>query len=151
MRPRAEEGGISLRVEMPSEVPKMTADPEGMRDLLSNLLSNAVRYTPREGSVTFSMSEKGGSLMVEVVDTGIGIEEEALNRVFDEFFRSEAARSFAEEGSGLGLSIVKAVVDQHHGTISVESVVGKGTHVRVGIPLAPGAADRVAGETAENV
>ncbi|MFH1762689.1 MAG: HAMP domain-containing sensor histidine kinase [Gemmatimonadota bacterium] len=137
IRARAEEGGISLRVEMPSEFPEVTADPEGIRDLLSNLLGNAVRYTPRGGSIVFSMREKEGSLEMEVDDTGIGIEKRALDRIFDDFFRSEAARSHAEDGSGLGMAIVKAVVDQHRGTISVESEVGKGTRVRVVIPLRP--------------
>jgi signal transduction histidine kinase len=73
---------------------------------------------------------------VEVADTGIGIEEKALGRIFDEFYRSEAARANTADGSGLGLAIVKAVVEQHGGTIDVESEVGRGTRFRVSIPMA---------------
>ncbi len=138
MRDRARDGGVELRVEVPPELPEMTADPEGLSDLLTNLLANAIRYTPSGGSVTFSMTEEGPNLEVRVSDTGIGIEAGALNRIFEEFYRSEAARAFAPEGTGLGMAIVKAVVDQHRGDVKVESEEGRGTRVRVQIPLSPG-------------
>lgn len=113
----------------------MNGDGEGLGDLLSNLLGNAIRYTPTGGRVCLTMREEEGQLLVEVADTGIGIEEKALGRIFDEFYRSEAARANTADGSGLGLAIVKAVVGQHRGTIEVESEVGRGTPFRVRMPL----------------
>jgi signal transduction histidine kinase len=135
-RPRAEEAGLSLSLDLPPSMSQMRGDTEGLTDLLSNLLGNAIRYTPRGGRISFTMREEEGQLMVEVADTGIGIEEEAQARVFDEFYRSEAARANTADGSGLGLAIVKAVVEQHRGTIDVESEVGRGTRFRVSIPMA---------------
>jgi signal transduction histidine kinase len=135
MGPRASEAGLKLEVEIAPDLPEITADPEGLADLLVNLIGNAIRYTPSGGSVRLVMKVDGESLCLEVADTGIGIEEKALHRIFDEFYRSEAARAHAPEGSGLGLAIVKAVVDQHHGTIGVESEAGRGTRFSVKIPL----------------
>jgi len=133
--PRAAEAGVTLNVRLPSELPVMAADADGLADLLANLLGNAIRYTPRGGSVRFSLSEKNGHLVLEVADTGIGIEEKALDRIYDEFYRSEAARAHASDGTGLGLAIAKAVVEQHGGSIAVESEVGRGTRFTVRIPL----------------
>jgi tRNA 2-thiouridine synthesizing protein E len=135
MEARAHEAGIALTVQVQEGLPPMTGSPGGMGDLMRNLLGNAIRYTPGGGSVSFSIREEAGDLVLEVGDTGIGIEEEALDRIFEEFYRSNAARARAPDGSGLGMAIVKAVVDQHRGTISVESEVGRGTLFRVGLPL----------------
>ncbi len=135
MEARASQAGVALRSELAPDLGEITADPEGMADLLNNLLGNAVRYTPAGGAVTFVMKEEGGELLLEVADTGIGIEERALGRIFEEFYRSDAARAHAADGTGLGMAIVKAVVDQHGGTIAVESEVGRGTRVRVHLPI----------------
>lgn len=135
MEPQAAEHGLTLEVDLAPDLPDIMADPEGMADLLSNLLGNAIRYTPSGGIVRFGLRGEGDSLLVEIADTGIGIEKEALGRVFDEFYRSDAARTHVPDGSGLGLAIVKAVVDQHGGTIEVESEPGRGTRFAVRIPL----------------
>ena len=132
---RAQQAGVSLSAEIGGDLPAILGDPEGLGDLLANLLSNAVRYTPKGGSVVLRVHEAGGRLVMEVEDTGIGIPNQDLPRIFEEFFRSEAAREFAPDGSGLGLAIVRAVLDSHGGSISVESDPGKGTRVRVEIPF----------------
>jgi signal transduction histidine kinase len=112
----------------------MLGDAEGLADVMGNLLGNAIRYTPAGGQVDFRMRQVGGALVIEVADTGIGISQQDLPRIYEEFYRSPAARETVPEGSGLGMSIVKAVVERHGGTISVESEVGKGTRFTVSIP-----------------
>jgi len=135
MAARAEEAGITLSVQVQDALPRFEGNPGGMGDLMRNLLGNAIRYTPRGGSVSFSLGVEAHEMVLQVDDTGIGIEREALGRIFDEFYRSEAARAHAPDGSGLGMAIVKAVVDQHGGSISVESEVGRGSRFRVSLPL----------------
>lgn len=135
MRPRARESGVALNVDYTPTLPALKADAEGLLDLLTNLLGNAIRYTPPGGRVDFRMRAEGGDLVLEVADTGIGIEKEAQGRVFDEFFRSESARDFVPDGTGLGLAIVKAVVEQHGGTLALDSEVGRGTRFLVRLPL----------------
>lgn len=110
-------------------------DPEAIRHLLSNLVSNAVRYTSAGGKVLVCGEIDGASLHIIVSDTGIGIEPRSLNRVFDEFYRTKQAREMVRDGSGLGLAIVKAIVDAHKGYIQVDSEPGKGTTFSVVLPL----------------
>jgi len=98
-------------------------------------VSNAVRYTPRGGSVAVRLQRTDSALRLEVEDTGIGIPKDDLPRIFEEFFRSANARSHTSDGTGLGLSIVKAVAEQHGGSVSVESEQGKGTRFTVDLPL----------------
>jgi signal transduction histidine kinase len=136
MRPRAADAGVVLTVQIGEKQKEIMGDPEGLADLMDNLLSNAIRYTPRNGTVTFSVQVAHGKLAIEVKDTGIGIPQEDLPRIYEEFFRSKTAREYSPDGSGLGMAIVKAVVDQHQGTISVESSPGHGTRVRVELPAA---------------
>jgi len=135
LRPSADEAGLMLVANIAEDVPATIGDADGLADLVTNLLTNAIRYTPRGGRVSLDLRARDGTLAIEVADTGIGIAEEDLPRVFDEFFRSRAAREHASDGSGLGMAIVKAVVDQHRGTIALESVVGRGTAVRVSLPI----------------
>lgn len=133
-RPRAQEAGLELRETVPEALPEVTGDEEGLGDLLSNLLGNAVRYTPRGGVVALTLRGEEGGVTVEVSDTGIGIESQALGRIFEEFFRSESARAHHQDGTGLGLAIAKAVVERHGGSMDVESRVGEGTRFTVRIP-----------------
>lgn len=134
MRPRAEERRVALKAEIAADFGELRGDPEGLGDLMSNLLENAIRYNPNGGAVTFRVHAAPGAVVIDVQDTGIGIPEEDVPRIFEEFFRSKAAREFAHDGSGLGMAIVKAVVEQHGGSISVDSTPGRGTHVRVELP-----------------
>ncbi len=120
-------------------------DPEvrirGDRDLVSravaNLLSNAVRYTPEGGSVTMIVTRDHGEACVLVSDTGIGISAEDQRKVFSRFWRADAARDRSSGGLGIGLAMVKEVVDQHHGRVTLDSVEGQGSTFGIRIPLAP--------------
>ncbi|HYA48301.1 MAG TPA: ATP-binding protein, partial [Burkholderiales bacterium] len=106
-----------------------------LRQLLLNILDNAVRYTPSGGSITGSIVRKNGTAVVSIEDTGIGIPAEQLPFIFDRFYRVDKARSSTEAGTGLGLSIAAAIAKAHGGGIEVESQVGKGTVFRIVLPL----------------
>ena len=109
-------------------------DPVAIRQLVANLVENGIRYTEPGGSVTARLRSRGGCVVLEVEDTGIGIAEEDLPRVFDEFFRGANAREFAAEGTGLGLAICKVIAERHGGSIAVESRPGHGTRFAVTLP-----------------
>ena len=101
--------------------------------MLDNLIGNAIKYTPAEGSVHVSMSMQGDQIIIKVEDTGVGIPPEEQGRVFEKFYRATNAIKGAE-GSGLGLAIVKSIVESHLGRVWVESVVGKGATFIVLLP-----------------
>jgi signal transduction histidine kinase len=131
----AEEAGVTLSADFPRYIAMTEADEGGLRQMVRNLLSNAIRYTPRGGKVSASLRVVDKALRWEVQDTGIGIPAEDLSRIFEEFFRSTNAREYTRAGTGLGLAIVKAVVEQHGGRVSVHSTLGEGTRFTVDIPL----------------
>lgn len=112
----------------------LIADQESLHCIVSNLLDNAYKYTDSAGSVTVSCTSKDGNIRFEVADTGIGIPEESVPFIFDRFYRVDKSRNRDSGGSGLGLSIVKAVVESLGGTVSVDSQVGSGSRFRVEIP-----------------
>jgi signal transduction histidine kinase len=134
LRPAAEKKGVALSVSTDASPGEILGDPEGLADLMGNLLSNAIRYTPSGGHVDFRLRHAGEDLVIEVADTGIGIHPQELPKIYEEFYRSPAAREAVPEGTGLGMAIVKAVVERHGGSIAVESEVGKGTRFTVTIP-----------------
>jgi two-component system OmpR family sensor kinase len=109
-------------------------DPGLLKRLLTNLIVNAIQYTPSGGEITFSLHQKTNHAVLTITDTGIGIPEEALPYIFDRFYRVEQSRSHETGGSGLGLAIVQKIVEVHGGHISVQSAVGKGTTFRVSLP-----------------
>ena len=113
----------------------VSGEPESMKRLLLNLLQNALRYTEDGGQVTVSLEHEGRNARLTVADTGMGIPEESLPKIFERFYRVEKSRTRAAGGAGLGLSIVKAIVDLHRGRIDVTSKVGVGTSFIVLIPL----------------
>jgi signal transduction histidine kinase len=102
--------------------------------MLSNLLNNALRYTEPGGTVTVSVARQEDDIAFTVLDTGIGIPHENLEHIFERFYRVDKSRSRAVGGSGLGLSIVKAIVDLHKGTVRVDSTIGKGSCFTVSLP-----------------
>ena len=112
------------------------APVEGLDRIFNNLVSNAIRYTPQGGKVRVSLNRKAKEVVVEVADTGIGIPEEAMPHLFEEFFRAPNAKSIEREGTGLGLSIVRETVNNLGGRISVQSKPGVGTCFTVTLPLA---------------
>jgi two-component system sensor histidine kinase BaeS len=132
-RGRAEACGLELITEIHGD-PELVADPVRLRQALGNLVSNALRYTPTGGRVTLRACESEGHVLIEVVDTGTGIDSEALPHVFDRFWRAEKSRSRRTGGSGLGLAIVRSFIDAHGGTVSVTSTPGEGTTFTVRLP-----------------
>ena len=135
--PEAEEKGIRLRVE-PQRCGMILADPLHIKQLWTNLLSNAIKYTPPGGQVTVRLFLERGTIVGVVKDTGIGIAEEDLPHLFEEFYRTEQAKALTQHGTGLGLSIVKQIVQQYGGTITVESELGKGTQFTFRLPANSG-------------
>ncbi|MDP2469708.1 MAG: ATP-binding protein [Candidatus Palauibacterales bacterium] len=125
---RPEETGVDLALEVPVDL-KVQADPNALRQILRNLLDNALRYGPPGTSVTVSAAPEKGGVRIVVADAGSGIPTDHLERVFERFYRVDAARSREAGGTGLGLSIVKHLVAAHGGDIGIESEVGEGTRV----------------------
>lgn len=110
-------------------------DEDRINEVLGNLLSNAFKFTPRDGRVDLAVSGGGEQVVIEVRDTGVGIEPEQLPRVFDKFFQADNQAKTAAKGTGLGLAIAREIVEAHGGTISAESELGKGTTFRVMLPV----------------
>lgn len=135
LQPRAEEKGVSLTLHPPREELAVWATEEGLDHIFTNLVDNAVKYTPEGGTVTVAASRAGDQAQVIVADTGIGIPPEALPHLFEEFYRAPNARAMKAVGTGLGLAIVKGLVERYRGQIAVESTVGQGTTFTVTLPL----------------
>ncbi|HUX02138.1 MAG: HAMP domain-containing sensor histidine kinase [Phycisphaerae bacterium] len=132
-RAQAEEKGV--RFDIDAEAASVLGARDSLTDLVNNLVSNAIRYTPEGGRVQVEVGGEGGEALLVVSDTGIGIPPGDLEHIFDEFFRGEEAKKAVQHGTGLGMTIVQRVVEMHHGRIEVESEVGKGTAFRVHLPL----------------
>jgi signal transduction histidine kinase len=145
IRPSAGAGGLSFQVSCPDHPVVVDGDPEQLDRLLINLLSNAVKYTPRGGSVALSLDRADEAAVLSVADTGIGIPEEDQDALFTRFFRASNAVEAAIPGSGLGLSIVRTIVANHHGELNIKSGRDQGTTVTVRIPLDNAAAAAPAG------
>lgn len=125
-RGRAETNGIELVVVVEGD-PDLSADPTRLRQTLGNLVSNALRHTPSGGKVTLWARRAGDEMLIDVSDTGAGIDAESLPYVFDRFWRAESSRSRSSGGSGLGLAITHHLVNVHGGDIEVSSTIGHGT------------------------
>jgi two-component system sensor histidine kinase BaeS len=125
-RPNAATTGVQLRTEFTGD-PEVTADPVRLRQMVGNLLSNAIRHTRSGGSVTVRTGVTGGRLTIAVADTGDGIAPDDLDKVFERFWRADSSRTRATGGSGLGLPIARQIAEAHGGDISVTSTVGEGT------------------------
>jgi two-component system phosphate regulon sensor histidine kinase PhoR len=124
-------------VNIPSALPPILGDEERLGQVFSNLLDNAIKYTPDGGTITIGATSDDRMVAVSVADTGIGIPPQDLPRIFERFYRVDKARSRELGGTGLGLAIVKHLVEGHGGTVSVESPPGKGTTFCVKLPTAP--------------
>ena len=124
--------GIALRVDTPA-IAIVDADPDRLAQVLDNLLSNAVKYTPEGGTVSVRV-RAGAGTTIEVADTGIGMPDEELPKLFTPFFRASTATRSAIPGTGLGLCVVKAIVEAHGGRVGVRSAVGEGTTFTVELP-----------------
>lgn len=129
-----QEKGLQFHIG-PLEKIVVRGDRIRLKQLFSNLLENAVRYTPRGGSMSVSAVSQGKTAMIAVKDTGVGIPKEALPHIFERFYRADKARSRADGGAGLGLSICQHIAEVHGGRIEVESRVGEGSTFSVFLPL----------------
>ncbi len=129
---------LQLMFEPPPANLTLTADATGLGQVFSNLISNAIKYTPQQGSITVSTQMQANRVAIQIADTGIGIPSESLPLLFTKFFRVDNPSHRAEDGTGLGLAIVKGIVEQHQGQIEVESEVGKGSIFRVFLPFHSG-------------
>ncbi len=123
----AQQKGLLIEVEVPATLPRVRGDPYRLQQVMTNLVGNAIKYTPAGGRIWIRAEERPDEVLVSVSDTGIGISPADLPRVFEKFFRARDPRAGDEEGSGLGLAIVKSIVTEHGGRVWVESTVGKGS------------------------
>ncbi|MCA1581638.1 MAG: HAMP domain-containing histidine kinase [Acidobacteria bacterium] len=133
--PAAADRGIDLAAEAPDEPVRAFIDADRMQQVLHNLLENAIRYTRPEDRIRVRLSSAPDEATIEVIDTGIGIPPADQPYVFERFFRSDRARRAYSGGSGLGLSIVRWIVEAHKGRVEVESTVDRGTTFKVRLPL----------------
>jgi two-component system phosphate regulon sensor histidine kinase PhoR len=146
-RPRIEHGKLQLEVRIPEDLPDVSADPRRLREILQNLLDNAAQYTPSGGRIWIEARVKSAgdvgpgaatstaSVTITVGDTGIGIPHSDQQRIFERFYRVDAARSREAGGTGLGLAITKHLVELHGGRIWVESEVGQGSKFHFSVPI----------------
>ncbi len=142
-KPVADDKQIELVADL-ADTPSMLGDRSRLAQVLDNLISNALKFTPSSGRVSVRVSRTGREALVEVSDTGVGIPAEEQERLFERFFRSSNATEQAIPGTGLGLTIAKTIVERHEGSIEIESAEGKGTTVRVRLPLGAAVAEDVA-------
>jgi len=132
---KAREGGVNLVTDVPQDLPVMTGDPRAFKQIVLNLVSNAIKFTERSGRVTAAAHVDGSRLVVRITDTGVGIAPDDLKRLGDPFFQAGKTYQRRHEGTGLGLSIVKSLVGLHSGEMTVQSKVDEGTTVTVSLPL----------------
>lgn len=131
----ANDKNINFNVNIAENLPLFSGDRSGIEAIFINLISNAIKFTPIEGRVEVELKKSGKDLRIKVVDTGIGIEKEDIEHIFDRFYRIKSEQTKSVCGSGLGLSIVKGIVDAHRGTIHIESEAGKGTMFIISLPV----------------
>jgi len=136
MEIRAREQGVAVNFDC-QDVKPIQADAKSMEDVFNNLIDNAVNYSPDGGQVQVSVKGLNGLVEIKISDTGIGIAPEELPKIFDKFYRVKHPKTRQVIGTGLGLSLVKSIVEAHHGTIEVESVPQQGTTFRILLPVAP--------------
>lgn len=139
METRAGEGGVALSWSVATDAPRLFADERALRQILFNLVSNAIKFTPQDGRVEVRVARHGDFAVLTVEDTGCGIPKDQIDRVFLPFEQIDNRYAATAGGTGLGLTLVKALSELHGGTCSIESDVGQGTqvHVRFPLPKAP--------------
>jgi signal transduction histidine kinase len=136
LRDLAADQNVRLESNVENDLPAFQCDVEQFERAIINLVENAIKFTPAGGSVCLSSYRKDSSLLFEVADSGVGISEDLQSRVFDRFYRAKQKGVEHVSGSGLGLSLVKTIVENHHGRVWLESKEGVGTHFFVALPIA---------------
>ncbi|MDB5566194.1 MAG: sensor histidine kinase, partial [Tardiphaga sp.] len=132
---KARENGIDLVTDAPKDLPEVNGDLRAFKQILLNLVSNAIKFTERGGTVSVTASVEGSRLLLRVSDTGVGIASDDLKRIGDPFFQAGKTYRRRHEGTGLGLSIVKSLVGMHGGEMNVQSRVDEGTTITIALPL----------------
>jgi two-component system phosphate regulon sensor histidine kinase PhoR len=138
LRAKAEEQGVTLQLALPEGLPFIRADRRSLEEVFTNLVANAVNYSPDGGDVDIEARSHGDYVEVQVTDHGIGIEPGEIAKIFDKFYRVKHPKTRQVIGSGLGLALVKGLIEAHRGSVEVESQVGVGSSFRVLLPVAPG-------------
>jgi two-component system phosphate regulon sensor histidine kinase PhoR len=136
--PYGEEKEITIHLNCPADLPSILANRQNMEEVFSNLITNAIKYSPAGGTITISAAKENEYLKLQVADTGFGITDEDTEKIFTRFYRVKDSNTRQIHGTGLGLAIVKSIIESHHGKISVASEVGSGTTFTVLLPLADG-------------
>jgi signal transduction histidine kinase len=136
MAAHANEKQIQVESDIAPDLPTVNMTTQHAKQLWTNLVSNAIKYTPEGGQVHISLRQEDGHLVGSVQDTGIGIAEDELGLVFEEFYRTKASKAYTQMGTGLGLTIVKRVLETYGGTISLASELGQGSCFTFRIPIA---------------
>jgi signal transduction histidine kinase len=135
--PAATRRGVQLTVSLPDAPLRIRHDPQRVGQIVTNLVGNAIKFTPRGGSVTVGLAAHRDGARIDVSDTGVGIDASELPRIFDRFYRGSRANEARGSGSGLGLAIVRSIVDMHRGTVTVDSRLGSGSRFSVYLPRDP--------------
>ena len=138
LRAKAEGQGVTLKLELPGDLPLIRADRRSMEEVFTNLVANAVNYSPDGGDVQVAAWSHGDYVEIRVADHGIGIDPGEVAKIFDKFYRVKHPKTRQVIGTGLGLSLVKGLIEAHRGSVEVESQVGVGSTFRVFLPIAPG-------------
>lgn len=133
------EHDLTFKLELSPKLPPVWGSEPDLQRVFTNLVENALRYTPANGTVTIRTFQQANGVEVEIHDTGIGIEEADLPHIFESFYRSDQARTVDDRGTGLGLAIVRKIVQRHRGKIEVKSTLGQGSVFQVVLPTAPNA------------
>ena len=139
--PQAKKINVALQLSIPDGLPMLTADGDRLAQVFTNLVDNALKFTPANGEVILSVNKAEAEMELSVADSGVGVKSEALPHLFDRFYQADPSRAGGEttagrRGAGLGLAIVKEIVEAHGGKIGVRSQVGRGTTFTIRLPLA---------------
>jgi signal transduction histidine kinase len=131
----AEQAGLSLTAQIADDLPPVSGDAQHLLRVMDNLLGNALKFTPVGGQISVRLWRDGPQAVLEVADTGIGIPPDQLERVFERFYQVDGSTTRRYGGTGLGLALVKEIVEAHGGQVSVSSQVGQGSTFTVRLPL----------------
>ena len=132
---QAKQKKITLSAKAADNLPEIEVDPQRMKEVLSNILDNALRYTPEGGHISLSAEVVEDTIEIRVKDSGPGVAADEVDKIFDRFYRTETSRTRDQGGSGLGFAIAKSIVEKHNGRIWGESAPGKGLTVVIRIPF----------------
>jgi signal transduction histidine kinase len=135
MKNQFDESGMKLRIILSKSLPRINADGDALEEAVINLLSNALKYSGQRKDVTLKAQRRGKDIIIQVTDKGVGIAKDELNKIFDPFYRVREKGSGQIKGVGLGLSLVRHIIEAHDGSIEVRSTLGKGSQFTIHLPI----------------